>query len=87
MRAGVGISLIQWDVLRDLYPEPDLSLHDLAVQALQTDQSMGELAKRMVERGLLTRVDGPGRAVRHRLSTKGEAAYTAGSGIVDGVLA
>ena len=87
LRAGVGISLVQWDVLRDLHRQPDLSLHDLAVQAFQTDQSMGELAKRMVERGLLTRVDGPGRAVRHRLSTEGKAAYEAGSGIVDGVLA
>jgi DNA-binding MarR family transcriptional regulator len=82
-----GISLVQWDVLRDLHREPDLSLHDLAVQTFQTDQSMGELAKRMVSRGLLTRVDGPGRAVRHRLSSEGEAAYEAGAGIVDGVLA
>ena len=41
----------------------------------------------MIVRGLLTRVDGPGRAVRHRLTTAGEAAYEAGSGIADAVLA
>jgi len=87
LSAQAGISLVQWDVLRDLHREPDASLHDLAVQTFQTDQSMGELAKRMVDRGLLARVDGPGRAVRHRLSSEGEAAYKAGSGIVDGVLA
>ncbi|WP_197382157.1 MarR family winged helix-turn-helix transcriptional regulator [Mycolicibacterium mengxianglii] len=87
LRLEVGISLVQWDVLRDLHRDPDLSLHDLAMQTFQTDQSMGELAKRMVARGLLTRVDGPGRAVRHRLSDAGEAAYQAGSGIVDSILA
>lgn len=87
LRAQVGLSLAQWDVLRGLRREPDASLHDLAVQTFQTDQSMGELARRMVDRGLLARVGGPGRAVRHRLTSEGEAAYRAGSGIVDDVLA
>ena len=82
-----GLSLVQWDVLRHLHRAPDSSLHDLAVRTFQTDQSMGELAKRMIDRGLLERVDGAGRAVRHRLTGAGEAAYEAGSGIVDTVLA
>ena len=85
--AQAGLSLVQWDVLRHLHRAPDASLHNLAVETFQTDQSMGELAKRMIDRGLLTRVDGPGRAVRHRLTREGRAAYKAGSGIVDGVLA
>jgi DNA-binding MarR family transcriptional regulator len=87
LQEQAGLSLVQWDVLRDLDRDPDSSLHDLAVQTFQTDQSMGELAKRMVARGLLVRVDGPGRAVRHRLSARGMAAFEAGSGIVEGVLA
>ncbi len=87
LRAQAGLSLVQWDVLRDLHREPDASLHDLALQTFQTDQSMGELAKRMVDRGVLARVVGPGRAVRHCLTSQGQAAYQAGSGIVDGVLA
>lgn len=87
LRVQVGLSLAQWDVLRDLRREPAASLHDLAVQTFQTDQSMGELAKRMVDRGLLSRVSGPGRAVRHRLTDEGEAAYKAGSDIVDDILA
>ena len=87
LRLQAGLSLTQWDVLRGLHQEPDSSLHDLAVQTFQTDQSMGELAKRMVARGLLSRVDGPGRAVRHRLTVAGEAAFKAGSGVVEGVLA
>jgi DNA-binding MarR family transcriptional regulator len=87
LRAQAGLSLIQWDVLRHLHRDPGASLHDLAVQTFQTDQSMGELARRMIDRGLLTRVDGRGRAVRHRLTSEGDAAYRAGSGIVDDVLA
>ena len=87
LRAEAGLSLVQWDVLRHLHREPDSSLHHLAVQTFQTDQSMGELAKRMADRGLLVRVHGAGRAVQHRLTSEGEAAYEAGSGIVDGVLA
>lgn len=87
LSAQAGLSLVQWDVLRHVYRVPDASLHDLAVHTFQTDQSMGELAKRMVDRGLLTRENGSGRTVQHRLTSEGRAAYEAGSGIVDGVLA
>ena len=87
LRATAGLSLVQWDVLRHLHGHADASLHDLAVQTFQTDQSMGELAKRMVDRGLLCRVDGPGRAVRHRLTAEGDAAYAVGSAVADDVLA
>ncbi|ATE55525.1 MarR family winged helix-turn-helix transcriptional regulator [Actinosynnema pretiosum] len=84
--AGAGLSLVQWDVLRHLREDPDASLRALAALTFQTDQSMGELARRMVERGLLRRVDGGGRAVRHALTDEGIAAHEAGSGIVDEVL-
>ena len=87
LRTGTGLSLTQWDVLGYLNREPDASLHDLAVRAFQTDQSMGELARRMVERGLLIRIEGPGRAVHHRLTDEGRAAYQAGSSAIDSVLA
>lgn len=86
LRTSTGLSLTQWDVLGYLVREPDASLHDLAVRASQTDQSMGELVRRMVERGLLVRVDGPGRAIRHGVTAEGRAAYEAGSDIADGVL-
>lgn len=87
LSAHAGLSLVQWDVLRHLHDQPGASLHDLAVQTFQSDQSMGELARRMIDRGLLARVDGPGRAIRHRLTSEGEAAYEAGSSIVNDVLA
>src|SRR3569833_240101 len=71
--APLGVSLVQWDTLRHLARHPDASLHDLAQLTFQTDQSFGSLAARMAERGLIERVPGPGRAVRHRLTERGEA--------------
>jgi len=83
----VGLSLVQWDVLRHLAQLPDASLHDLAVLTFQTDQSMGELAKRMVDRELLERIPGPGRAVRHRLTDAGETAREEGAAMMEDVFA
>ena len=70
--APLGLSLVQWDALRHLHENPEASLHDLAQLTFQTDQSFGTLAARMIDRGFIERVPGPGRAVRHRLTDKGE---------------
>jgi DNA-binding MarR family transcriptional regulator len=85
--APLDVSLVQWDALRHLDENPSASLHDLALLTFQTDQSFGSLAGRMVDRGLIERVPGPGRAVRHRLTTKGLEIRRAGEAFVDGVLA
>lgn len=82
----VGLSLVQWDVLRHLSLEPNASLHRLAELTFQTDQAMGELARRMVDRGLLRREAGPGRIVHHRLTDGGEQASSAGAEALDSVL-
>lgn len=84
--AAIGLSLPQWDVLRHLHENPDASLHALAELTFQTDQSMGALAARMIDRGLLERRPGAGRAVRHRLTDAGEQARVAGVEMVQGVL-
>jgi DNA-binding MarR family transcriptional regulator len=84
--ATAGVSYAQWDVLRHLHHRPDASLHALAEATFQADQSMGALAKRMVARGLLERVDGPGRAVHHQLTDAGTRAYSAGAEIMQRVL-
>lgn len=81
--APLGLSLPQWDTLRHLHREPDASLHDLAVLTFQTDQSFGSLAARMVDRGLIERVAGPGRAVKHRLTEEGERLRSVGQQLVD----
>ena len=85
--AELRVSLVQWDVLRHLRQQPDASLHALAGLTFQTDQSMGTLAARMAQRGLIERVPGPGRAIRHRLTARGEEVRRAGAQVVDGVLA
>ena len=84
--APLGLSLVQWDTLRHLHDNSGASLHLLAELTFQTDQSMGELAKRMVDRGLLDRVAGSGRKVQHRLTATGEELRRAGGEAVDGVL-
>ncbi|EXG81150.1 MarR family winged helix-turn-helix transcriptional regulator [Cryptosporangium arvum] len=85
--APLGVSLVQWDTLRHLQANPGASLHQLAELTFQTDQSMGELAKRMVDRGLIERVAGPGRKVRHRLTPAGDEVRLAGDQVADGVFA
>jgi DNA-binding MarR family transcriptional regulator len=83
----LGLSLVQWDALRHLTASPDASLHELAQLTFQSDQAFGTLAGRMVDRGLIERVAGPGRAVRHRITPKGAKLFVAGSAIADEVLA
>jgi DNA-binding MarR family transcriptional regulator len=83
---AIGLSLPQWDVLRHLDANPDASLHRLAELTFQTDQSMGAMAGRMIDRGLLERVEGPGRAVRHRLTAAGQDLRKQGSDLTDMVL-
>jgi len=84
--AELGISLVQWDAMRHLRAQPDASLHDLAQLTFQTDQSFGALAGRMVDGGLLERVPGPGRVVRHRLTERGRALLAAGDALVERAL-
>ena len=85
--APLGLSLPQWDTLRHLQANPGASLHRLAELTFQTDQSMGELARRMVDRGLIERMEGPGRKVQHRLTAAGDELRRAGGATADGVLA
>ncbi|WP_245908350.1 MarR family winged helix-turn-helix transcriptional regulator [Pseudosporangium ferrugineum] len=84
--APLGLSIVQWDALRHLHENPEASLHDLAQLTFQRDQSFGTLAARMIERGLIERVPGPGRAVRHRLTDKGEDLRERGREIVRAAL-
>jgi DNA-binding MarR family transcriptional regulator len=80
-------TLAQWDALRAIARRPDSSGHALAEMTFQTDQSFGALANRLVERGLIQRIPGPGRAIRHRLTPAGETTLQAGHQIVDAVIA
>jgi DNA-binding MarR family transcriptional regulator len=84
--APLGVSLVQWDALRHLDENRGASLHDLALLTFQSDQAFGTLAGRMIQRGLIERVPGPGRAVRHQLTDKGRSLRERGDAIVERVL-
>jgi DNA-binding MarR family transcriptional regulator len=84
--ARLDISIVQWDALRHLDENPGASLHDLARLTFQSDQAFGTLASRMIERGLIERMEGPGRAVRHRLTAEGRKLRRTGDKLVDRAL-
>lgn len=83
---SLDISIVQWDALRHLRAHPGASLHDLARLTFQTDQAFGTLALRMEARGLIRRVNGPGRAIRPELTTEGERVLAAGTEAIESVL-
>jgi DNA-binding MarR family transcriptional regulator len=82
----VGTSLAQWDALRAIAARPNSSAHALAEMTFQTDQSFGALANRLLKRGMIERVAGPGRAIRQRLTPLGEATLRKGHEVVGPVL-
>jgi len=83
---SAGTSLPQWDALRAISRRPNSSAHALAEMTFQSDQSFGALANRLVQKQLIERIAGPGRAIRHRLTPKGEATMRKGYAVIDGVL-
>ena len=83
----IGTTLAQWDALRAIARNPESSSHKLAGLTFQSDQSFGSLANRMVDRGLIRRVAGEGRAILHHLTPEGEKMLAAGSSVVDRLLA
>lgn len=81
-----GTSLAQWDALRAIATRPNSSAHALAEMTFQTDQSFGALATRLLKRGMVERVAGPGRAIHHGLTPRGEATLRKGHAVVGQVL-
>ncbi len=82
----IGTTLAQWDALRAIDSHPESSSHKLAGLTFQTDQSFGALANRMVDRGLVRRVAGEGRAILHHLTPEGERLLAAGHVVTERVL-
>jgi len=83
----IGTTLAQWDALRAIASHPDSSAHKLAGLTFQTDQAFGTLANRLLDRGLIVREAGEGRAIRHRLTAEGARTLQAGLAVADRVLA
>lgn len=69
--ASLGLSMALWVVLDRIRANPAQSTHALANASFMTDQSVGELVSKLAKRGLIQRVTGPGRAIRHHLTDAG----------------
>lgn len=84
---AIGSSLAQWDALRAIERNPGATSHALAIYTFQTDQSFGALAARLLEKGLVRRAQGKGRAVCYELTAYGAKILGTGTEIADEVLA
>lgn len=77
----IATTLAQWDALRAIDNNPGASAHVLAEETFQTDQSFGTLATRLIEKGLVERCQGVGRALVHSLTPAGRNILEQGLGI------
>ena len=85
--APLGVSLVQWNALREIDRNPGASQHRLAELTFNSDQAFGTLISRLLRLKLVERRPGAGRATLHRLTSKGEALLRQGRGPFLGVLA
>jgi DNA-binding MarR family transcriptional regulator len=82
----LGISLVQWNALREIGRNPGMSAHALSELTFNSDQAFGTLATRLIRLGLVIREPGKGRAIIHRLTSKGAQMRDAGHTILLEVL-
>ena len=85
--ATTGVSLIQWNALREIDRNPGASMHRLAELSFNSDQAFGTLTTRLLRSGLIERFQGPGRVTHHRLTPKGADLLRKGRKLVMKVLA
>ena len=69
----LGVSLVQWNALREIDRNPGATMHALAALTFNSDQAFGTLTTRLIRQGWIERQIGPGRANAHRLTIEGEA--------------
>lgn len=82
----VGVSLVQWDVLRAIDSHPDASGHELAGMTFMSDQAFATLSARLMRAGLIERSAGGGRRLHHALTPEGRRLLTEGGRVVEQVL-
>ena len=85
--AVLGITLVQWNALREIDRHPGSTMHALAELTFNSDQAFGTLATRMLRDGLIERRPGLGRATLHSLTPKGKTLLDQGRVIALEVLA
>ena len=79
--ADVGLSLLQWNALREIDRNPGVSMHRLAELTFNSDQGFGALVARLLRDGLVERREGAGRALTHGLTREGAARFRKGDRI------
>lgn len=77
----LGVSLIQWNALREIERNPASSQHRLAQLTFNSDQAFGTLTTRLLQRGLIERQQGSGRALVLQLTALGRSLYLQGAEI------
>ena len=85
--APLGVSLVQWNALREIDRHPGASQHQLAEQTFNSDQAFGTLLNRLLAAGWIERGQGAGRASVHRLTPAGQALLRDGQQVMAEVTA
>jgi DNA-binding MarR family transcriptional regulator len=70
--APFEITVVGWAALKRIAENPGASQHALAIMTFNSDQAFGTLAQRLARLDMIERVEGPGRAVIHSLTPKGQ---------------
>src|ERR1700679_3259702 len=68
----LGISLVQWNALREIDRNPGRSAHALAELTFNSDQAFGALTTRLERLCFVQRQNGKGRAIHQILTAKGK---------------
>ena len=76
--APLGISVVQWNALREIDAYPGLSMHRLAERTFNSDQAFGTLMCRLLRQKLVERQPSAGRTNLHRLTPRGRTLLAEG---------
>jgi DNA-binding MarR family transcriptional regulator len=83
--ASLGVSLVQWNALREIEQNPSCSQHHLAEKTFNSDQAFGTLLKRLQASKLIESQSGAGRANIQTLTAKGQDLLIRGQEIMSQV--
>lgn len=82
----LGVSLVQWNALREIDRHPHSSAHKLAELTFNSDQAFGTLITRLIRLGFVERSPGSGRSNAHHLTESGKKMLSQGRNIMRRVL-
>src|SRR5450830_2049026 len=82
---SLGLTLVQWNALRETERNPGCSQHKLAELTFNSDQALGTLLTRLHKADLVKPFSGGGRATLHELTAKGRRLHRDGQQIMQSV--